>query len=336
MTNYFIQIWIILKELLKTRKVETWKIIWSFIATIIFIILFILTNKVHEERVEFALNHIYGTSRDSLILDLKFNRGIFENANDDVYNTMYLNSYTLADSSKTIDFKLFEETELKHFETICKDENVLIQDIQGIYETSLANTIPWYIRFPHVSRKANRPKYYQNQFISLPISKSIYKKGGYRYNKFCHKTVWLTSDIQYKYRNRTARIAKYRSFFSPYDISQECIYLNLDSNVNYIELGINCYGPVEFSAMTPSPDSIYMDRIVFKDQNKISKIKSSGLRFHTKYVQLENLQSMRAFMITTFLSLFITLFCTLSFKHIKLRIKIAKRYIRFKSLKDAS
>ena len=335
MTNYFIQIWIILKELLKTRKVETWKIIWSFVATIILMVLFILTNKVHEERIEFTFNQIYGTSQDSLKLDLKFNRGIFENANDDVYNTLFLDSYPLVDSTQIIDFKLFNETELKHFETICKDENVSIQDIHRIYETSLANTIPWYIRFTRIS-SVNRTKYYQNQFISLPISKSIYKKEGYRYNKFSHKAIFLSSNVPYMYKNMNARIAKYRSFFSPYDISQECIFLNIDSNIDYIKLGISCYGPVEFSAMIPSPDSIYMDRIVFEDQDKISKIKSSGLKFHTKYVQLDNLQNMRSFMITTFLSLFITLFCTLSFKYIKLRIKVAKRYIRYKSLKNAS
>ncbi len=335
MTNYFIQIWIILKELLKTRKVETWKIIWSFIATIVLIILFILTNKVHEERIEFAFNQIYGTSQDSLRLDLKFNRGVFENANEDVYNTIFLDSYPLADSTQIIDFKLFNETEFKHFETICKDENVPIQNIDRIYETSLANTIPWYIRSTRIS-SVNRTKYYQNQFIRLPISQSITKKEGYRYNEFSHKVIFLSSNVSYMHKNRNARIAKYRSFFSPYDISQECIFLNIDSNIDYIKLGISCYGPVEFSAMVPSPDSIYMDRIVFEDQDKISKIKSSGLKFHTKYVQLDNLQNMRSFMITTFLSLFITLFCTLSFKYIKLRIKVAKRYIRYKSLKNAS
>lgn len=335
MTNYFIQIWIILKELLKTRKVETWKIIWSFIATIVLIILFILTNKVHEERIEFAFNQIYGTSQDSLRLDLKFNRGIFENANDDVYNTMFLNSYTLADSTMANVFKVFDDLELKYFETKYKEENTSIQDIQGIYERSIAHTIPWYIQFTTLSRNAKDLEKFKLGF-SLPISKIIYKKDGYRYNKFSRKTVFLTSNAQYSVTDRAARIAKYRSFFSPYDISQECIFFNIDSNIDYIKLGISCYGPVEFSAMIPSPDSIYMDRIVFEDQDKISKIKSSGLKFHTKYVQLDNLQNMRSFMITTFLSLFITLFCTLSFKYIKLRIKVAKRYIKYKSLKNAS
>ena len=104
------------------------------------------------------------------------------------------------------------------------------------------------------------------------------------------------------------------SVLAPYDVTQESLVYHIDSDAQLDTLKISMCRPTEFSQMIPQPDCIAMDAIIFTDSAKLSTIQSDGLQFHVKLPTLQNLQNMRSYLITTFISLFFTLLMTLLYK----------------------
>ena len=100
------------------------------------------------------------------------------------------------------------------------------------------------------------------------------------------------------------------SIFNYHDISQSnyLIRLDLPSYKNGDALKINFGGATEFSPMYPTPDRIEMSSIIYTDTEKLKIISEQGLRFNAKFKELENLQMIRLFFITTILGFLIGLF----------------------------
>lgn len=87
------------------------------------------------------------------------------------------------------------------------------------------------------------------------------------------------------------------------DVSQAYVNLKLETaTVDSINLVFDFVGCTEFSAMDPMPDKVTMSSIEFNDPVKIFKIRANGLRFHAKFVELQNWQSIRVFGVTAIMS----------------------------------
>ncbi len=87
------------------------------------------------------------------------------------------------------------------------------------------------------------------------------------------------------------------------------------------KLKVDFMGPVELLPMSPEPDIISMSGFEFTDSLKLQQIMRDGLEFHAKFPQTESLQSARIFFLTTFISLFFTLLCTLGYRIIRHKLR---------------
>ena len=109
------------------------------------------------------------------------------------------------------------------------------------------------------------------------------------------------------------------------DISQTYVDLKINSfTVDSIVLCMDFVGVTDFSNMEPSPDSIGMSKIIFSDPIKIFKIRADGLKFHAKFRELENIQEIRVFTVTTVMSAFtlaLVIFVISAFLKIRNKLK---------------
>ena len=93
--------------------------------------------------------------------------------------------------------------------------------------------------------------------------------------------------------------------FSDYDISQSNYYIrfmlpnSLPKGGNALAVEFN--GATEFSEMYPKPDRTKLTSIFFDDPEKLKYIGDHGLYFNARHRELENLQMVRLFFITTIL-----------------------------------
>ncbi len=134
----------------------------------------------------------------------------------------------------------------------------------------------------------------------------------------------------------TPHFNNYPSIWELWDISQKTyrIYYTTDSDPastiyangkpipdnKLLPLGnlkVDFMGPVELLPMSPEPDIVSMSGFEFTDSLKLRQIMRDGLEFHAKFPQTESLQSARIFFLTTFISLFFTLLCTLGYRLIR-------------------
>lgn len=68
--------------------------------------------------------------------------------------------------------------------------------------------------------------------------------------------------------------------------------------------------PTEFGYLNPEPDERTISSIRYYDEDKIYKIAWDGLKFHAKFPDMENVQEIRLFALTTIVTLLITAFLT--------------------------
>lgn len=86
---------------------------------------------------------------------------------------------------------------------------------------------------------------------------------------------------------------------------------------NPVHLEIDFGSPISVSNMIPVPDVISMTCVSFFDPKKIYSIIENGLVFHVKFLQNENLQSMKLFWLTTIIAALVTWIATTLFKWIR-------------------
>ena len=99
------------------------------------------------------------------------------------------------------------------------------------------------------------------------------------------------------------------NLFSKHDISQSnyFIKMQLPSYKKGDGLKIDFGGATDFSATYPSPDRIDMSSLFYSDVEKLKIIAEKGLIFNAKFRELESLQMIRLFFITTLLGFLIGL-----------------------------
>ena len=86
---------------------------------------------------------------------------------------------------------------------------------------------------------------------------------------------------------------------------------------NPVTLDIDFGSPISVSNMIPEPDAVSMTCVEFSDPKKIEEIVRDGLVFHVKFLQNENLQSMKLFWLTTIIAALVTWIATTLFKWIR-------------------
>lgn len=110
------------------------------------------------------------------------------------------------------------------------------------------------------------------------------------------------------------------------DISQAYYNLRIKSEtIDSIILNIDFVGAAKFSAMYPEPDLVTMSSIEFNNPEKIFLIRSNGLKFHVKFEELENFQSIRVFAVTAIMSSFILIFVVFGIQTYFLWLRTRKR-----------
>lgn len=95
----------------------------------------------------------------------------------------------------------------------------------------------------------------------------------------------------------------------PFDISQVYVHFTLRPHFvqDSVSLAFKFNGAVSFSEMVPKPDVVSMDGIIFTDAQKIKQLWKNGLWFHATFPQMNNLQTVRMFALTTLLGFFIAM-----------------------------
>lgn len=113
------------------------------------------------------------------------------------------------------------------------------------------------------------------------------------------------------------------NIFNLSDISQSDYHICIrfpqkvaDQKVNF-DFG----GATEFSEMQPEPDGKTMTGFYYTDRQKINLLNEKGLWFHAKFHQLENIQMIRLFFLTTLLGIMIGLLLSSFWNIIKLVVQ---------------
>jgi hypothetical protein len=118
------------------------------------------------------------------------------------------------------------------------------------------------------------------------------------------------------------------SLNSLYDISQSYFKFTIDVPTEMEGGGLifDFGGAIELSKIYPEPDKCTMCGMEYTSLSKIEYIRNHGLWFHTKFKQMENLQILRMFVLTTLLGLFVALLFTSGWKSLKsICIKIVSK-----------
>lgn len=82
--------------------------------------------------------------------------------------------------------------------------------------------------------------------------------------------------------------------------------------VKSITIDYKC--PTEFGYLNPEPDERTFSSIRYYDKNKINKIAWDGLTVHATFPDMENIQEVRLFLLTTVITILITLLVSLFYK----------------------
>lgn len=112
------------------------------------------------------------------------------------------------------------------------------------------------------------------------------------------------------------------AIYTPYDISQGYFHYKLDfptTKRHASTVEINFGGASEILGISPQPDSITFNSIIFNSPQKIDEIRKNGLSFHAQFRQLENLQVLRMFVITTIWGFFVALTFSSGWKALRVR-----------------
>ena len=93
------------------------------------------------------------------------------------------------------------------------------------------------------------------------------------------------------------------------DISQSDyhICIRLPKTAAEHKVNIDFGGATEFSDMEPEPDGKTMTGIYYTNRSKINQLSEKGIWFHAKFHQLENIQMIRLFFLTTVLGIMLGL-----------------------------
>ncbi len=347
MTNPFITIWTVIKRMARSLEAKSWQMILLSAGLIYMVWSFICIHQIKRTELSYHVNEILGlTQNGKSELKIHINNGLlFEqdsiprdrlivNASyDTTYNhrfrqNMQFHKVDSVFSAIAPDLSLDSIAHLYQATVCIKNfsrafiHNILPQ--QEIPQINLSEDILWAVLNPPSTEKR---KY--RLFNNLFTDTSILYFGGMNCEKSSHSLFRSSESIN-----------AYPGIWEPWDISQKSYKLQYTTDNDpastiyangkpipdnkLLPLGnlkVDFMGPVELLPMSPEPDIVSMSGFEFTDSLKLRQIMRDGLEFHAKFPQTESLQSARIFFLTTFISLFFTLLCTLGYRIIRYRCR---------------
>lgn len=239
-----------------------------------------------------------------------------------------LKSYRHSDLTKTLEFLKQEHSE----------SELNWDSVRHVYELSISRNIlrPFSPYFKLFLQKGNFTSgiisnHYTEEFDTEGMHNIIYdpeeKCGSWAFydknvvykDKKVTLSTWFLGENLYKplspSTNLTNRATgfRYRFWEMAVDVSRAVEHFRFSSPMGIGtserigSLRFYYRGLTEFSSVSPVPDEITMNSIVFTDSIKLAQIRYEGLEFHTKFPEMENKQQARMFAVTTVLTLLVTL-----------------------------
>jgi len=311
MTNHFLQIWLLVKGWLTHVEARTWHLVLSLAALALCSQVFVWTNEIPEADVEVRFLRECGQAEMShLALDFRINNGIFS-IRDSLPRSMFRFEFEnspselypqVSDSVRTEFRSVFgNDPDIEHI-------HFVYHYVFGLKYRSRAWVTRHSLRMPPFSRDGS---------------------WGYGYSHCEHKDGWTsisnhvkvaglsaaTDDVEAYLSGHSPNLMAFPSIWTMWDISQKTYRLRLDTDAKSVSrISFDFFGPAEFLPMDPEPDVVTMSGFLFTDSLKVAQIRREGLTFHAKFAQTENLQNLRGFALTTFITLFFTLAGTLAFR----------------------
>lgn len=315
MTNHFLQIWLLVKGWLTHVEARTWHLLLSLAALALCSQVFVWTNEIPEADVEVRFLRECGQAEMSrLALDFRINNGIFS-IRDSLPRSMFYfrlkNGLSRWRPNVSLDVSDSIKTEFRS--VFGNDPN--IEHIHFVYHYVLG------------SKYQSRAWTTRHNFRMPPFSRDGF--WGYGYSHCEHKNGWTSITNHVKIAGLSERadtlnshiygylesLMAFPSIWTMWDISQKTYRLRLDTDAKSVSrISFDFFGPAEFLPMDPEPDVVTMSGFLFTDSLKVAQIRRKGLTFHAKFAQTENLQNLRGFALTTFITLFFTLAGTLAFR----------------------
>lgn len=348
MTNPFITIWTIIKRIATSLEAKTWQTIALSLGLVYMVWSFVCIHQIKRTELSYHVDEIRGlTESGKAELKVHFNNGLlFEQdsipRDEIILTTQYDTTDNHRSRQNNVGYKIDSA-----MRTIAPNEP--LDSIAHLYQVTTRTKDFKRALIRNLSPQNEIPRIiFREQTLWAVLDKPTTEKT--KVQLFNH--LYIDTNIGYigcKNENKHSfsvlhsaeSINAYPSIWNPWDISQKSYKLQYTTDSdpwsithNYKReiihdnkllplnnLKVDFMGPVELLPMYPSPDIVSMTGFEFTDSLKLRQIMVEGLEFHAKFPQTESLQNARIFFLTTFISLFFSLLCTLCYRIIRQRFK---------------
>lgn len=325
MTNYFIQIWFLVKSWFKRVRPQVWELVLCLGLFIWGIVVLIYINDIPRIRVDARVGRVSGVGHaEDIKLQFRINSGLLF-LRDSVLHSNMAATLRIPYSEQSDESPVADS--IRRIFSGKFDNKQALNRLQGVFDMN--------VHLDFVSRSISRKLYRittstQKHILHDDESSCTILWGGqsspntmdFRQLEglFPDAEADLVKDARFSFMYPA--FCSFPSFTDLWDISQRSYHLQLDADPRQIEeLSFDFLGPIELFPMDPVPDEISMSGFVFTDSVKLRRIREKGLLFHARFPQMENLQDVRIFGLTTFVSLFFTLVCTILFRMVRLQVQ---------------
>lgn len=362
--SYFTQIWVAFKTFSSRSILKVGDGVKFFVSLVACVLLCYLLYAFYEVPVRdvqinaYKLYGLYEPDEIQLEMNMDFGTGITSKYRNDYSKGVFLNTANPTNWHNMDTTRLCGIGRIRYVQgnRVLRDYNYPLLDLIKLHQEELgANDIVRSLYAVHiVESKLPRTRYGLNTVLKgVKKAQAIYQGGAGRPDSIINfknsyiysisEGVDSISNLESSFSNiyiaktdpaaangfrlpTTMGLAQ-ANILDPYDISQ-CYYhltLDLSRESKKREFKLDFGGATEFSKMDPEPDKITMSSIVFNDSAKLEKIGNEGLWMHAKFKQLENIQLIRMFIITTALGFFVALLFSSGWKWLAIK---CRRYIR--------
>lgn len=317
-----------------TYTSEVTKIVFATVAGIWLLNLLIAFNEVPVRKYELSVQKLFNNSpQDSFCLSInigydgKSSKALFPEYKKGVKLHIVPVKDTTIDSMKSTENLYMFPNMVENFEFCPRDRNIrkiisfidsvkasyIIRSSEAIYPNNLSfikdiirDTLAFDFKVKTKKDSIIHPKQFE-----IRKKKVIYDKGIKTLEAVC--LVGITNiDMMHQINVESSKELTGYRFFSDYDISQSNYFIrfmlpnSLPKGGNALSVEFN--GATEFSEMYPKPDRTTLTSIFYDDPDKLKQIGGNGLYFNARHRELESLQMVRLFFITTILGFLLGLF----------------------------
>lgn len=320
--NYLVQIWFFVKTWFRRIRPQAWQLVLCVALLVWGICVLIYINDIPRIRVEARVGRVSGVGHaEDISLKFRINSGLLYLRDSVLLSDVSLKMRVPAADCRA-ESPVGDSIRRIFLSEFGPDRN--LERIQGVFESDVhldfmtrsisqelygITTSTWkrssfidkgYCSVAYGGQSARNTMDFQNRMALFPSTDSL---GG----------ADLTGDSSMTFMYPA--FSAFPRFTDLWDISQRSYHLRLDLDPQRTkELSFDFLGPIELFPMDPVPDVISMSGFSFTDSTKLRRICEHGLSFHARFPQMENLQDVRIFGLTTFVSLFFTLVCTILFR----------------------